>query len=59
LEATTFVHVNASGITLGAVLAQLGEGKMDRPVYFANRNLSNAERNYTTTWSEGITPCRI
>jgi hypothetical protein len=30
------VHVDASGISLGAILAQPGYGAMDHPIYFAS-----------------------
>lgn len=46
---TFHVHIDASGITLGAVLAQPSEINMDHLVYYANRKLSTAERNYMTT----------
>ena len=48
------VHIDASSIPLGAVLAQLGETIVDHPVYFASRKLSNAERNYTTMEREAL-----
>ena len=48
------VHVDASSIVLGVVLAQLGEGGLDHPIAFASRKLSFAERNYTTTKREGL-----
>jgi hypothetical protein len=48
------VHVDASSITVGAILPQPGEGNMDHPIYFSNRKLSQAERNYTTTEREGL-----
>jgi hypothetical protein len=48
------VHVHASGISLGAILAQPRDGAMDHPIYFARRKLSQAERNYTTTEKEGL-----
>jgi hypothetical protein len=48
------VHVDASGISLGAILAQPGDGAMDHPIYFVSRKLSQAERNYTTTEREGL-----
>ena len=48
------VHVDASTITLDVVLMQLREGKMDHPIYFASRKLSDAEINYTTIESEGL-----
>jgi hypothetical protein len=48
------VHVDASSITLGTVLAQLGEGDIDHPLAFSSRKLSTAEINYTTTEREGL-----
>lgn len=36
------VHVDASAIALGTVLAQLGEGNIDHPISFASRKLSYA-----------------
>ena len=47
------LHVDASSIALGIILAQPGERGMDHPVAFASRKLSSAERNYTTTKREG------
>ena len=48
------VHVDASSIALGIILAQLGEGSIDHPIAFASRKLSSVERNYTTTEREGL-----
>jgi hypothetical protein len=48
------VHVDASSIALGVVLAQLGAGDIDHPLDFASRKLSTAEINYTTTKREGL-----
>jgi hypothetical protein len=48
------VHVNASSITLGAVLAQLGAGSINHPISFSSRKLSTTERNYTMTEREGL-----
>ena len=48
------VHVDASSIALGIILAQLGEGGIDHPIAFASRKLSSTERNYTTTEREGL-----
>jgi hypothetical protein len=42
------VHVDALSIALGTILSQLGEGDMDRPIYFASIKLSIGEKNYTT-----------
>jgi hypothetical protein len=43
------VHVYASGIALGSVLVQLGDGAMDHPIYFASSKLSQAKCKHTTT----------
>ena len=48
------VHVDASWIRLGAVLTQAGEGEMDHPIAFISKNLSKAEKNYSTTKREGL-----
>ena len=48
------VHVDASSIALGVILAQPGEGGLDHPIAFASRKLSPADRNYTTTKREGL-----
>ena len=48
------VHVDASSIVLGMVLAQLGEGYLDHPIAFASRKLSSAEKKYTTIEREGL-----
>ena len=48
------VHVDASSIALGIILAQPGEGGIDHPISFASRKLSSAERNYTTTKRDGL-----
>jgi hypothetical protein len=48
------VHVDASSIALGEVLAQPGEGDIDHPLAFVSRNISIAEINYTTTEREGL-----
>jgi hypothetical protein len=42
------VHVDASSIDLGVVLAQPGGGYIDHPLVVASRKLSTAEINYTT-----------
>ena len=48
------VHVDASSIASGAVLAQLGEGDFDHPLAFSSRKLSTTEDNYTTIEREGL-----
>ena len=51
---TFHVHVYASTITLGAILAQPGAGDLDHLIEFASRKLSNSEQNYNTTEREGL-----
>ena len=48
------VHVDASSIALGIILAQHGEGGIDHLIAFASKKLSSAERNYTTIEREGL-----
>lgn len=48
------VHIDASGIALGAILAKPREKNMDHLVYYVSRKLSTMERNYTTTEREAM-----
>lgn len=48
------VHVDASSIALGVLLAHLGEGGLDHPIAFASMKLSSVECNYTTTKREEL-----
>ena len=48
------VHVYASSIAMGIILAQPRDGGIDHPIDFASRKLSSTERNYTTTEIEGL-----
>lgn len=48
------VHIDMSGIALGAVLTQPGEKNMDHLVYYDSRKLSIAKRNYTTIEREAL-----
>jgi hypothetical protein len=48
------VHVNASSISLGAVLAQPGDRDIDHTLAFARRKISTIDINYTTTKREGL-----
>jgi hypothetical protein len=47
--------VYAPAITLGEVLTKLGEGDIDQPIAFSNKNLSHSEHNYNTRERAGIT----
>jgi hypothetical protein len=49
------VHVDASGISLGDILTQIGDGAMDHPIYFVIQKLSKEEHKYTMTEREGLT----
>ena len=46
------VHVDASSIALGIILAHSGEGNIDHPIAFASRKLSTIEKNYTMSLAE-------
>ena len=48
------VFVDTSDIAIGSALMQLTEPKWYRPVYYASRKLSQAERNYSTTEREAL-----
>lgn len=41
------IYVDPSCIALGEVLMQASEGEMDHPIAFANRKLSQVEKNYS------------
>jgi hypothetical protein len=47
-EKTFHVHVDASAIALGAILAHPGMGYLDHPIEFVSRKLSESEKNYNT-----------
>jgi hypothetical protein len=48
------VHIEASSISLGAVLSQPRARYIDHPLALASRKLSTIEINYTTTEREGL-----
>jgi hypothetical protein len=49
------VHVDASSIAVGAILAQPGVGELDHPIAFVSKKLSELEQNYNNTEREGLT----
>jgi hypothetical protein len=46
--------MDAKSVMLGVILAQPREWNMEHPICFANRKLSQVERNYTTNEREGL-----
>ena len=48
------VTIDASGWCLGAILWQQGEDRTEYPIYYASRQMSLAERKYTTTEREAL-----
>ena len=42
------IHADASQTTVGAVLCQANDKKVDHPIFYASHNLSDLEQNYTT-----------
>jgi hypothetical protein len=48
-EKTFHVHVDASTITLGAIMVQPGSRELEQAIAFASRKLSEWEHNYNTT----------
>ena len=48
------VHINASGLAIGAILTQPGDDGMDYPIVYSSRKLNKAERNYSMTEREAL-----
>jgi hypothetical protein len=48
------ITINASGWCLGSILWQYDTERRESPVYYASRQMSPAERNYTTTEREAL-----
>jgi len=53
-EKTFHVHVDASSISLGAILVQPRARELGHPIAFASRKLSELEQNYNTIEREGL-----
>src|SRR5205085_11727686 len=52
-NAVTIVSTDASSVALGAVLSQIQNGT-ERPIAFASRTLSTAEKSYAATELEAL-----
>ena len=48
------VHVDASGIALGVVLTQPGEGDLDHPIAYSSRKLSTTEKKLHHNRKRGL-----
>ena len=48
------VHIDASGLAIGAILTQPGDDGMDYPIVYSSRKLNKAERNHSTTEREAL-----
>ena len=48
------VHIDASGLAIGAILTQPGDDGMDYPIVYSSRKLNKAERKYSTTERQAL-----
>lgn len=48
------VHIDASALAAGAILAQPADDSTNHPNVYASRKLNKAERNYSTTEIEAL-----
>ena len=48
------VHIDASGLAIGAILTQLRDDGMDYPIVYSRRKLNKAKRIYSTTEREPL-----
>lgn len=48
------IHCVVSNVAIGAVLAQNIHMKVDSPIYYANKLMNSAEKNYSTTEREAL-----
>ena len=48
------VHIDTSGLAIGAILTKLGDDGMDYPIVYSSKKLNKVERNYLTTETEEL-----
>ena len=48
------VHIDASGIAIGAILTQPEDDGMEYPIVYSSQKLNKEERNYSTTERETL-----
>ena len=48
------MHIDASGLAIGAILTQPSEDGMDYPIIYSSRKLNKVERNYSKTEREAL-----
>ena len=48
------VHIDASGLAIGAILTHPGDDGMEYPIVYSSRKLNKAEINYSTTEREAL-----
>ena len=48
------VHIDASALVVGAILAQHADDFTDNPNIYSGRKLNKAKRNYSTTKREAL-----
>jgi hypothetical protein len=49
-----YVHINASNIALGVILGQNPNSTIDKPIYYASKQMNSVENNYITTKKEAL-----
>lgn len=52
-ECIFHVHVDTSGLVMGAILAQ-HEGRVDYAIYFSSQRFNKVEKAYSTTKHEAL-----
>ena len=48
------IHIDASGLAIGAILTQPGDDGMDYPIFYSSKKLNKEEINYSATEMEAL-----